>query len=281
MVQKLVIATKNLHKVEEFQAILKPFGVKVVPYSEVLKEEFDIDENGKTFEDNAKIKAEFISKKTGLMTVADDSGFCITKLSDFPGVKSARFIDEMGSSEAAFEELTKRLGNKFSGAKFVCTIALARQGEKTVVFRGECNGFAVFPPRGESGFGYDPVFVPNGYGKTFAEMTADEKNAISHRAVASEAFIKFFQKMIDDEKLKQKLDVKQEQNASNTEENKEKVLEVTEKISERVEKKSKSSKAAAKVKEEQIVVEKAEVCIEEVDKNSFNVEVDYKFEKSE
>ncbi len=253
MKQKFVIATSNSHKVEEFQNILKPFDIKVVPYKDVLKEEIEIIENGKTFKDNAKIKAELIAEKTGLPVIADDSGFCIKNLDGFPGVISSRFADEIGSYDLAFEEIQKRLNNKISEAKFVCVIAFAVKGKKTEFFEGICNGFIIFPKRGENGFGYDSIFVPNSYGKTFAEMEIDEKNQISHRAFASSLFIKYLEKLKKDE----------EENKKTPKQSKEKDEDIKE------------------VKSKKKAQEKVEIKAEEkiVDENSFDIDVDLKFEK--
>ena len=189
--QKFIIASTNENKVREFQMMLKPLGVKVVPYKDVIKGQFDVEETGKTFAENAKIKAEAICEKTGLPTFADDSGFCVKDLAGFPGVRSARFAEEVGGYDNAFEDIKNRLNGKCSDAKFVCNIAFARKDEKTIQFEGVCYGFTVFPPRGENGFGYDAIFVPNSYGKTFAEMTDDEKNSVSHRSIAVEKFVQF------------------------------------------------------------------------------------------
>ncbi len=190
---KVVIASSNENKIKEFQEILKPFDIKVIPYQKLLKKDVEIEESGKTFSDNAKIKAEAICEMTGLPTFADDSGFCIKELDCFPGVFSARFAEEVGGYQNAFEEIRKRLNGKCSDAKFVSVIAFARKNEKTICFEGTCYGFTIFPPRGENGFGYDSIFVPNSFGRTFAEMTSEEKNLISHRAIATSKFLEFLE----------------------------------------------------------------------------------------
>ena len=246
--QKFIIASTNENKVREFQSMLKPLGIKVVPYKDVIKGQFEIEETGKTFADNAKIKAEAICEKTGLPTFADDSGFCVKDLAGFPGVRSARFAEEVGGYDNAFEDIKNRLNGKCSDAKFVCNIAFARKGEKTIQFEGACYGFTVFPPRGENGFGYDAIFVPNSYGKTFAEMTDDEKNAISHRSVAVAKFVQFITELSKENEKKAVV----------------KPL------------KTKASKIDVKMGEVPVVeVEKEEKKI--TDENSFNIEVDEKF----
>ena len=205
-IRKIVIASGNEHKIVEFQSMFKPLGIKIVPYKDVVKTDFVMpEETGTTFEENAIIKAEAIAKESGLPVFADDSGFCVKSLNDFPGLRSARFAEEVGGYPQAFDEIEKRLGGKCADAQFVCVIAfvnVSKKSEKigdTKIFRGECNGFITFPARGENGFGYDPIFVPNSYGVTFAEMSEDEKNAISHRAVASALFVKY----IEDLKLEE------------------------------------------------------------------------------
>ena len=201
-IRKIVIASGNEHKVAEFQAIFKPMGIKVIPYKDVVKPDFVMpEETGTTFEENATIKAEAIAKEVGLPVFADDSGFCVNSLQDFPGIRSARFAEEVGGYPQAFAEIEKRLGGKYADAKFVCVIAFvnvskkSEKSDKTKVFRGVCNGFVTFPARGENGFGYDPIFVPNSYGVTFAEMSEDEKNSISHRANASAMFVKYIEEL--------------------------------------------------------------------------------------
>ena len=251
--KKFVIASTNEHKIFEFQEMLKPFDIKVVPYKTLLKNDFEVEETGKTFAENAKLKAEAICEKTGLPTFADDSGFCVKDLGGFPGLVSSRFAEEIGGYENAYEEIKNRLGGRCSEAKFVCNIAFAQKGEETVQFEGQCYGFTVFPARGEDGFGYDPIFVPNSYGKTFAEMSEDEKNSISHRALAVEKFVDYL---------------------SNLEKKKESGTAVKPL-------KTKASKIEAKVEESTETPLVLEVKKEEnfvLNDNIFNVEVDEKFD---
>ena len=247
--QKFIIASTNEHKVKEFQMMLKPLGIKVVPYKDVIKGQFEIEETGNTFAENAKLKAEAICEKTGLPTFADDSGFCVKDLAGFPGVRSARFAEEVGGYDNAFEDIKNRLNGKCSEAKFVCNIAFARKGEETVQFEGKCYGFTVFPPRGENGFGYDSIFVPNSFGRTFAEMEDEEKNSISHRSVATAKFVEFVTALFKEAEKKSVV----------------KPL------------KTKATKIDAKIEEAPVVVEvkKEEKVV--VDENTFSIEVDEKF----
>ncbi len=198
--KKFVIASSNEHKIAEFKKMLSPFNIKIVPYKEVLKDDFEIEETGKTFADNAKLKAETIAAKTKLPTFADDSGLCIRALNGEPGLFSSRYAESLGGYENAFAKLNERLNGKDKDAYFICTIALCFPNETTHIFEGRCNGFIVFPARGETGFGYDPIFVPNGMGRTFAEISEDEKNSISHRAFAMEKLVKFLE---EEEKKKE------------------------------------------------------------------------------
>ena len=265
--QKYVIASNNEHKVKEFQNMLKPFGIKVVPYKDVIKEEFEIEETGKTFEENAKIKAEAICEKTGLPTFADDSGFCVKDLNSFPGLYSARFAEEVGGYDKAFDEIKSRLNGKISEAKFVCVIAFASKGEKTLTFEGSCYGFTVFPARGENGFGYDSIFVPNSYGITFAEMESDEKNAISHRAMASAKFLKFIEELKKAQEKKSSVKSAGSVKASSkkVEEVVVSVVEIEDKIQEKVE------------EQVEVLSEEKKENIEDV----FDIEVDEKFDAPE
>ncbi len=197
--KKFVIASSNEHKIAEFKKMLSPFNIKVVSYKDILKDDFEIEETGKTFVENAKLKAETIANKTKLPTFADDSGLCITSLNGEPGLFSARYAKAEGGYENAFAKLEERLKSKDKDAYFICVIAFARPDNKTEIFEGRCNGFINFPARGQDGFGYDPIFVPNGMGRTFAELSEDEKNSISHRAFAMEKFASF---LIEEEKKK-------------------------------------------------------------------------------
>ena len=192
--KKIVIASANEHKISELKKMLSPLNIKVVSYKDILKDDFEIEETGKTFAENAKLKAETIAAKTKLPTIADDSGLCIKALNGEPGLYSARYANGLGGYENAWNEINERLKSKNDrDAYFICVIALAIPDSSTKIFEGRCNGFITFPPRGDKGFGYDPIFVPNGMGATFAEMSDEEKNSISHRAFAMEKFVKYLE----------------------------------------------------------------------------------------
>ena len=181
----LVLASNNAHKVEEVQAILAPLGITVRPLSD-FPEIPEPPETGDTFEHNALQKARFVFERTGLPTVADDSGLAVDALDGAPGVYSKRFS---GATENLHEAnnallLEKLAGRTDRGARFVCVIALVTDAGEALA-RGEVLGHIAEGPRGEGGFGYDPLFLPVDHpGRAMAELTADEKNAISHRGRA-------------------------------------------------------------------------------------------------
>lgn len=173
---KILVATTNKHKLQEIRHIL---GVKV----EGLK--LNVKENGKTFEENAVKKARAGARKFKRMTIADDSGLMVNCLDGLPGVKSARFASPPTPSNLCQKLLrVMRLRCVNRGAKFVCVIALAYPDGRVKTFKGVVNGRITREMRGSHGFGYDPIFKPCGYPKTFAEMSPAFKNRISHRARA-------------------------------------------------------------------------------------------------
>lgn len=184
----IVAASKNKHKIEEIEAITKKFGMEVIARDKAgVPDDLEIEEDGETFEENSLKKAKGILKACGQPTIADDSGLMVDYLGGAPGVYSARFAGEDGNDEKNNEKLLFLLQDVPAAektAKFVSVITLAFPDGKTIVARGECPGRIIDTATGENGFGYDPLFVPNGYDKTFAQLTSEEKNSISHRAVA-------------------------------------------------------------------------------------------------
>ncbi|MGN0680473.1 MAG: XTP/dITP diphosphatase [Candidatus Fimisoma sp.] len=185
----MIAASSNAHKIKEIQSIMSKFGVKVVSRKEAGVPEFEIEEDGETFEENSLKKAEAIMKATGKLTVADDSGLMVDYLGGAPGVYSARFAGEECDDAKNNEKLLKHLEGLSAEdrkAKFVSVITLMFPDGNTIVARGECPGRIIETPTGENGFGYDPLFVPDGLSKTFAQLSDEEKNSISHRARALE-----------------------------------------------------------------------------------------------
>ena len=184
LVMKLLVATRNAHKLREIRAILSMPGVELVG-AEAFPDLPEVEEDGATFEANAIKKAELSASAAGLWALADDSGLEVDALGGAPGVRSARYAGEPVDYEANNAKLLRSLnGVADRRARFRCVMALAAPGEPTRVVNGRCEGRIAGAPRGENGFGYDPVFVPEGESRTFAEMTAAEKNAMSHRAAA-------------------------------------------------------------------------------------------------
>ncbi len=184
----LVVATGNRGKLEEFRKILPDY--EIVSMREAGFSE-EIEENGTTFEENALIKARTVMEATGKTAIADDSGLMVDALGGAPGIYSARYAGE----NATDADLVKKLLGEMQdvpkeerGAAFVSVIAYVTPDGEEKTFRGECRGYIDFAPKGDNGFGYDPVFMVPAYGKTFAELEMEEKNVISHRGRALEIF---------------------------------------------------------------------------------------------
>ena len=184
---ELLIASNNPNKIRELKEIL---GDRFETFS--LKEKgiiSDPEETGETFEENSEIKARFALEKSGIATLADDSGLAVEALNGEPGVFSARYSGEDATTEKNNALLLKNMENITDRrAKFVCVITLLFPDGRKIQAKGECHGEILLSPKGTNGFGYDPLFYVPEYKKTFAELTAEEKNAISHREVALRAF---------------------------------------------------------------------------------------------
>jgi len=188
-VYQAVIATGNKHKLEEIGVILKDFQLEVLSMKDVGLDGLEIIEDGNTFEENALIKAKTVMEKTGKLALADDSGLEVDILNNQPGIYSARFAGEHATDKENNDKLLKLLKDIPSEkrkARFVCAMAAVFPNGDIVVLRGECSGVIGFEPKGTSGFGYDPLFIIEEYGKTFAELGEERKNKISHRAIALE-----------------------------------------------------------------------------------------------
>jgi XTP/dITP diphosphohydrolase len=185
---QILAATTNKHKIQEFQAML---GASVdsgrvgIISPETIKGFPEIIENGTTFEENARIKAGQAARYADMAAFADDSGLEVRALGGAPGIYSARY----GGENATYAEKMAKLLDELKNfddrrARFVCVIALAYRGDIVETFRGEVTGRIAFEPRGTDGFGYDPIFIPDGYDKTFGELGEEVKSKISHRARA-------------------------------------------------------------------------------------------------
>ena len=184
---KLVLATRNQDKVREISEILKiEDGIELLSLHN-YPDAPDVVEDGKTYEENAIKKASTLAEYTGHLTIADDSGLEVDALDGAPGVHSARYAGENASDRDRVVKLLDALqnvpGDRRSG-RFICAMAIADPLAQVLVVRGVCEGRIIRMPRGTEGFGYDPVFVPVGYDKTFAELGDEIKNQISHRAKA-------------------------------------------------------------------------------------------------
>jgi XTP/dITP diphosphohydrolase len=179
---RLVIASHNPGKVEEIAALLAPFDVAIVAAASLGIPEPE--ETGDTFEANAALKASAAVAKSGLPALADDSGLVVPALGGSPGIYSARWAGPARDFRIAMERVQRELGDGDRGATFVAVLALAWPDGHSELFRGEARGTLTWPPRGDRGFGYDPMFIPLGGTLTFGEMDAGEKHKISHRARA-------------------------------------------------------------------------------------------------
>lgn len=188
--QKFVIASGNKKKISELSRILNPLGICAVTVAQAGFEPIEVEENGKTFAENAYIKAKAISDYTSLPAIADDSGLCVDALGGEPGVYTARYGGEGLSDVQRYELLLENLKDvpdEKRGAKFVSAICCVFPGGKTVTAEGECKGSIAHAPIGENGFGYDPVFVYED-GRGFAVISDSEKDRVSHRGKALRSF---------------------------------------------------------------------------------------------
>jgi XTP/dITP diphosphohydrolase len=190
---KLVIASHNEGKVSEIGALLAPFGVDAVSAGTLGLPEPE--ETGTSFAENAAIKAHAAARGAGLPALSDDSGLCVTVLRDWPGIHSARVAGETRDFGLAMQAVEDALheagatGPNMRRARFVCALALAWPDGHLEAFEGDVSGTLVWPPRGTRGFGYDPMFMADGYDLTFGEMEPERKHRISHRARAFEQLV--------------------------------------------------------------------------------------------
>ncbi len=188
----LFLASANPHKIEELEQILKSLGINLKTTRDFPERE-DVEEDQLTLEGNALKKARFWNQETGLPSLADDTGLEVDALNGAPGVWSARYAGEGVTYRQNVEKLLKEMeGEANREAQFRTVIAFV-DGELEKLFEGICKGEIIHEPRGSKGFGYDPIFAPKGFDKTFAELSPKEKNLISHRGLALQEFIKFLQ----------------------------------------------------------------------------------------
>ena len=189
LTERLVLASHNKGKLREIEALIAPLGWSLVSAAALGLPEPE--ETGSSFEENAALKARAAALSSGLTALADDSGLCVPSLDGAPGIYSARWAGEKKDFTLAMQRIADELKQRGlepqgAAAYFVCVLALADTQGEIQTLRGEVHGQLTFPPRGDDGFGYDPIFVPQGYSQTFGEMQPEAKHRISHRAKAFE-----------------------------------------------------------------------------------------------
>jgi XTP/dITP diphosphohydrolase len=192
----MFLASSNKNKIREISLPLKSMAINLKSLEDVALE--SPDESGKTFEENALLKADFGFEKTGLPTIADDSGFCIESLRGFPGIFSGRFAEKNGGYQRTMRLLNELLKNENKKSYFIAVIAFIDRNSsgkmEKHIFRGRVDGNFVYPPRGNNGFGYCPCFMPDGSGITYGEMDNERRMESNHRSVALNKFIEFIRK---------------------------------------------------------------------------------------
>ncbi len=192
----LIVATRNRHKLEEIRSILNLPGIALIAADDI-PDLPDVDEDGATLEENAVKKAATLARAAHAWTLADDSGLEVAALGGLPGVRSARYAGASADYAANNQKLLAALRHlENRRARFRTVIALASPSGRTRCVEGACEGVIVAAPRGAGGFGYDPLFQPDGYDQTFAEMDAAEKNRISHRARALDSAVRAWRDLL-------------------------------------------------------------------------------------
>lgn len=192
--KELVFFSHNKNKIIEIRKIFKSSKTKIhdLNFFQNIQNIKEPKEIGKTFESNAKIKSQYGQKIFKMPCFADDSGFCVEALDNDPGVKSKRYLENFSSHKKAFQYIiSKAVKNNNYRASFVTAISLTLKKNHHIIFLGKINGTVSLEPKGENGFGYDPIFIPENSNKTFAEISLKEKNHISHRRIAIEKLRSF------------------------------------------------------------------------------------------
>ena len=191
---QLLVATKNNEKVAELKNLLSNFPVRLRSLREFV-DAGDVKETGENFKENAALKAQGYALHTGLWSLADDSGLEVEALRGAPGIFSARYGGKSATDQVKIKKLLRELNKKQNDerfARFVCAMAISdEKGEIKFVAEGICNGRISLEPRGNNGFGYDPIFIPAGFNETFGELSSEIKQQISHRAQASKKIIQY------------------------------------------------------------------------------------------
>lgn len=182
---EIILATNNKHKLQEVRQILSPHKIVVYGLNDLNLKVKDVEENGKTYAENALIKAKAVQELTTMPIIADDSGLEITALDNRPAMFSARFASSLGGHDNAIKEIVKELEDKKDrSARFICDIVLLNVDKKPLTFEGIAKGTIAKEKQGEGGFGYDPIFISDETGTCFGTMEQNEKNTVSHRAKA-------------------------------------------------------------------------------------------------
>ena len=194
---KLILASNNKNKLREFRQIVKDLPIELISQKEAGCD-FEVEETGTTFEENAFLKASAVTNATGCAAIADDSGLCVDALNGEPGIYSARYgLGHEASDTERYQYLLKKLeGIENRSARFVCCICCTFPDGRVLKSRGECEGEILLRPEGDGGFGYDPVFHPLCTEKGMAQLTPEEKNAISHRGNALRIFIPLLEEAV-------------------------------------------------------------------------------------
>lgn len=200
--RKLVLSTDNKHKIKEIKDILKDLDIEVLSKEEIGLKDFNIVEDASTLEGNSIKKAKALKEKTSFMVMADDSGLFVESLNGAPGVYSARYAGEEGNDAKNNEKLLEEMKDiplEKRKASFFSVIAIITEEDEVLTAKGECKGYIGFEASGFNDFGYDPLFIPEGYEKTFAELSSDIKNNISHRSRALEEIKETMKNLLEDE----------------------------------------------------------------------------------
>jgi len=195
---EIILGTRNHGKIAEFRSLLKGMSLRILSFYDFPNVPAVL-EDGKTFQENAERKARVIAKATGKIAISDDSGLEVNYLNGAPGVRSARFVGERASDRENTRRVLRLMDNvawEERSARFVCVICAADPRGKTVCAEGTCTGKISFEMRGAHGFGYDPIFVPDGYRMTMAELDPEIKNQISHRANAMQEFREIVERFV-------------------------------------------------------------------------------------
>ncbi len=198
--KQVIIATQNLGKAKDFEALFRPYGYDVLTLRDIDKE-IDVEETGTTFEENAILKAETVAKLLNKAVIADDSGLEIDALNGEPGVYSARYAGGEKSDSANIDKVLEKMTGipeEERHARFRCVLAIAAPGKKTRTFSGTCEGYILEERFGENGFGYDPIFWVPSEGRTLAELQPQEKAAVSHRGNAMREMKLSLSKLLED-----------------------------------------------------------------------------------